>query len=289
MTDNLTRCEVGVVVVAYKSDETIERCLTPLASGSYPVEIVVLDNSPTDSLREIVEQIAARWPLNYIWTGENVGFGVASNRGLVAVDAPFTLFLNPDAWIDADSLAICVDRLQRDETVGLLGCRLVRLDGTLDHACKRNMPTVRSALGHLTGRGGGSYKTANLGEMDEGNVGAINGAFMLGRTDEIRSLGGFDEDFWMYGEDLDLCWRMTETGKSILYFPRATAVHIKSASAGVIRPWRIHRAFYKSMEIFCRKHPQMYRPFPLPVTLVGIRTLMLATYVIGRLRGGRGN
>ncbi len=279
---------VGVVIVAYRSEDTITRCLIPLLVGSIPLQVVLVDNSPTNALKAQVDELPRQWPLTYIFMGNNAGFGAASNLGLDRVTAPLTLFLNPDAWIDDQGLAACIDRINADPDVGLLGCRLVKLDGSLDHACKRNIPTAHSAVRHLLSRrGNSSYRATDLNEFCEGTVGAVNGAFMLGRTAELRAIGGFDESFWMYGEDLDLCIRVARRNKSILYFPAATAVHLKGASSGTVRAWPIHREFYRSMEIFCIKYPETHRPFPRWITVLGIRTAMVATYLINEVKARR--
>ncbi len=155
--------------------------------------------------------------------------------------------------------------------MGALGCKLVRPDGTLDHACKRSFPTPLSALTYMTklsklgisARSGG-YTAQHLGDDDEGVVDAINGAFMLVRAAAIDEVGLLDEGYWMYGEDLDWCFRFWSAGWKVLYWPRATVVHVKGGISGRHRTWRTNLAFHRAMWRFYHAH--IARNYPRAVT-----------------------
>jgi GT2 family glycosyltransferase len=216
-----------------------------------------VDNNSTDGSRDVLRHE----PVELIESRQNLGFGRAANIGLRLSTAEFVLLLNPDTVVPAGTLTSCIDALRARPNAGMLGCKLVRLDGSLDHACKRQIPTPASSLSYFLRRIGrrrttpaGRYTATELGADDEGTVGAINGAFMLVRRAAIEEVGTFDEDYWMYGEDLDWCLRFTQRGWQVVYWPGATAIHVKAGITGTRRSLRVNFAFHQSMWIFFRKH-----------------------------------
>jgi N-acetylglucosaminyl-diphospho-decaprenol L-rhamnosyltransferase len=270
---------VSVIVVTYRSEATIDACLGPLVGRALQI-IVVSNDESTSSLSRVSGKYGSAVEVHAM--ARNAGFGAACNVGLALAMSDTVLFLNPDAAITFDDLMACRGVLRESPEVGAMTCRLVTADGSLDHACKRNIPTPVSSLAYFLRRFGGSsdYTAPELGEFESGDVEAINGAFMLGPTEAFRSVGGFDESYWMYGEDLDLCVRLREAGWRIVYWPEVTATHLKGASSGSRRSWRVNRAFHRSMLIFFAKH---YPDSPLGLRLliaVGVRARMLAVYVL---------
>ncbi len=146
----------------------------------------------------------------------NIGFSAATNLGIKAGRSKYVLVLNPDTRIlpgALDRLLVLMDDAPR---VGMCGPRLEQEDGSFDHASARSFPTPLSALGHFTGIGrsleGGTLAEYRAPEHESGPVDAINGAFMLIRRAALDDVGLFDEGYWMYMEDLDLCWRFGEAG-----------------------------------------------------------------------------
>ena len=168
--------------------------------------------------------------------------------------------------VPAKGLARAVTALEACSDVGMLGCKLVKPDGVLDHACKRSFPTPASALAYFArlerfpwlnkrlGEQGGRYTTASLSDDDEALVDAVNGAFMLARRQALDAVGPLDERFWLYGEDLDWCYRYWEVGWPVLYWPGITVIHAKGGSSGAFRSWKTNRAFHGCMWLFYRKH-----------------------------------
>ena len=146
--------------------------------------------------------------------------------------------------------------------VGICGPRLELDDGSFDHAAKRSFPTPIGALAHFTGigrseRAGGrlaQYRATELAEDEAGPVDAVNGAFMLMRRAALDEVGLFDEGYWMYMEDLDLCYRFKQGGWVVWYEPSATVVHVKAGTSGEYRSWRLNRAFHYGMYRFYRVH-----------------------------------
>jgi N-acetylglucosaminyl-diphospho-decaprenol L-rhamnosyltransferase len=245
---------LSVVIVSYRCRDLLADCLASLDAERrlVPMRVVVVDNDSRDgtlaSLRRDFPWVEA------IDAGANLGFSRANNLVLAGVRTEFVLLLNPDTVVIPGALAASLDALASRPGIGMLGCKLVKADGSLDHACKRGFPTLLSALGHFSGVGRGGYTAGHLGEDEEGPVDAINGAFMLVRRSALEAVGLLDEDFWMYGEDLDWCWRFWHAGWPVLYWPGATVRHLKGGSSGPARTWRTNLEFHRSMAIFYRKH-----------------------------------
>ena len=220
----------------------------------------VVDNASHDGTPEMVteefpEVVLHALPLN-------AGFSVANNVVLRDVQSRYALLLNPDTELLAGTLDHMVCTMEGRPDVGMAGCRLVRPDGTLDHAAKRSFPTPTSALGHFlwVGRRGdapsrlAAYHVPELADDGVGEVDAVNGAFMLVRVEAMQQVGLLDEGYWLYMEDLDWCWLFRARGWKILYDGRVTAVHVKGGTAGRYRELRQNVAFHRGMARFYRRH-----------------------------------
>ena len=250
---------LSVVVVAFECRPLLEQCLASLEREreDRPFRAIVVDNASSDGTADAVRR---RFPwAELIALPENAGFARANNLALERVDSAFVLFLNPDTVVPRGTLASVVRALDERPEVGMLGCRLVQPDGTLDHACKRNFPTPLSALFHFAGfsrRGGrfGHYVAAEVDPGEESPVDAVNGAMMLVRRSAIKDVGPMDEDYWLYMEDLDWCYRFWQAGWQVRYWPGAEIVHVKGGSSAGARSWRANRAFHRGMWLFYGKH-----------------------------------
>ena len=265
---------LSIVVVAYRSREEIADCLASIPSTMHgrAVEVTVVDNSPGDGAGELIR---ARFPrVDYVPTPENLGFGRANNLGYRRGRGEYVLFLNPDTVLHPppsaeaaapDALAHCLHRLEQEPAIGLISPRLLQADGTLDLACRRSIPTLWDGFCRATGLAArfprtslfSGYNLTHLPEAGTYDVGAINGAFMLGarRVFEAVSASGavFDERFFMYGDDLDLCVRVTRAGYRIVYDGRVAITHLKGMS--VARDFdRMSRAIFDANRDVYLKH-----------------------------------
>jgi N-acetylglucosaminyl-diphospho-decaprenol L-rhamnosyltransferase len=249
---------IDVVIVAYRSRELLRRCLDSL--HAYPpgfLHVIVVDNDSRDGTIELVR---TGFPgVELIASGTNAGFAHATNAGIRIGEAPFVLALNPDTHVPTGVLEKLLQVFDQQPDVGICGCRLEREDGSFDHASRRSFPTVLSSLGHFTGLGRRRSAPARLAayrapDVDEGVVDAVNGAFMLMRRAALDEVGLFDEGYWMYMEDLDLCYRFREAGWSTWYEPSVVALHAKGGSSGPVRSPRLNYAFHYGMFRFYRKH-----------------------------------
>ena len=250
-----------IVIVAYRSRDLLEACLTSLRAHGPRAghQTFVVDNASGDGTADMVRQRFPEVDLAVLAT--NSGFSYANNVALRNTNAPFVLLLNPDTEVTPGALDHMIDTLRRRTDVGMAGCRLVRPDGTFDHAAKRSFPTPVSALGHFTGlgrrNGSGSrlsqYRATALGELDIGEVDAVNGAFMLVRREALEEVGLLDEGYWLYMEDLDWCYAFREAGWKVLYDGRVSVTHVKSGTAGRHRRLRQNVAFHRGMGRYYRK------------------------------------
>lgn len=266
---------VSVVIVSYNCKQPLVDCLRSLERQRDDVrlEVVLVDN---DSRDDTAFEVASCFPwVRLIVNRENAGFARAVNEGLRFTSGEYLLVLNPDTVVPADSIARAVDELERRPDVGMLGCKLVRPDGSFDHACKRGFPTIMSALYYFTGLARAfpssprfsQYTAAHLGIDETGPVDAVNGAFMLVRRAAAEDVGELDERYWLWAEDLDWCHRFWERGWKVLYWPEVEVLHIKSASVGDHRSLRLNYAFHRSIWLFYAKHHAPRRS-PLVTALV---------------------
>jgi colanic acid biosynthesis glycosyl transferase WcaI len=262
---------LACIVVSFECREAVVACLQSLEREreNIPLEAIVVDNASRDgTVPAIVERF--RW-VRVVENHENVGFAHAANEAMKLADAKYLLFLNPDTVVPPGSIAGAIAELERHSDVGMLGCKLVRPDGTFDHACKRGFPTISSSLYYFIGLAGwrprsprfGQYIAGQLGKDEVGFVDAINGAFMLVRRAAAEEVGPMDERYWLYAEDLDWCHRFWESGWKILYWPEVEVLHAKGGSAGEFRSWALNRAFHRSMWLFYEKHLAPAKPRPL--------------------------
>ena len=249
---------LDIAIVSHRSESLLRDCLQSLRENApgRPMNVHVVDNASGDGTAEMVEREFPDVRLTAL--EQNLGFSVANNIAIRAGSAPYVLILNPDTRITAGSLDRLLELMDAKPEVGMVGPRLELNDGSFDHAARRSFPTPVSALAHFTGVGrraeSGALAAYRAPEVESGPVDAVNGAFMLTRRAALNEVGLFDEGFWMYMEDLDLCYRLAQAGWVTWYEPDATVMHVKAGTAGELRSFRLNRAFHYGMFRFYRKH-----------------------------------
>jgi GT2 family glycosyltransferase len=255
---------LDVGIVAYRSRELLRACLRSLREhpASRPMRVLVVDNGSGDGTIEMVRALPG---VELVQAGGNIGFAAATNIAASRGEAPYFLALNPDARVPAGTLDALLELMDADETIGICGCRLEREDGTFDHAARRGFPTPLGALGHFTGVGRRPNAPAVLAQyraphVERGAVDAVNGAFMLIRRQLLDEIGLFDEGYWLYMEDLDLCYRAAQAGWVTWYEPSVSATHVKGGTSGRRRTPRVNYAFHHGMYRFYRRHYAPSRP-----------------------------
>jgi N-acetylglucosaminyl-diphospho-decaprenol L-rhamnosyltransferase len=264
MPDSSAR--VDAVVVSYNSRDTLRACVEPL-SRMAAVAVTVVDNdSPDDALATIADL-----PLNVIRTGRNGGFGFGCNRGAAAGTAPYVLLVNPDARIGDAALDTLCAVLDGDPQVAVAGPKTLADDGTLHHT-QRNYPRTRSSWAqalflHRV------FKRARWADEviwdpaayeRPGTPEWLAGSCLLIRRSAFEAIGGFDERFFLYCEDVDLCHRLRDAGYQVRYEPAAVAHHVGGASAprGTTLP-----IYARSRVLYARKY---YRRPLVAIERVGV-------------------
>ena len=259
-----------IIVSANGGREMLRACLDSLQANPPRLESVkvhLVDNGSTDGTVEMVERDFSWVEIDAL--DSNAGFSAANNRVISRTDGRLVLLLNPDTEVREGALDRCIAVIDQRPDIGVVGCRLVRPDGSFDHAAKRSFPTIAGAVGHFAGVGRklsygplAQYRATGLGELESGPVDAVNGAFMLVRRAAIKDVGLLDEGYWMYAEDLDWCYRFQQYGWTVWYEGSATTVHVKGGLSKVRqhRPLRANYAFHRAMGRFYRKHRSGQRP-----------------------------
>jgi GT2 family glycosyltransferase len=269
---------LDVVIVSYRCREHVRRCLASLERHAPAgTNVWVVDNDSRDGTAALVRDDFPSVTL--IESGENAGFARATNRGIAAGGAPYVLALNPDTEVFADTLPTLLRVLDEHPEIGIAGPRLEQPDGTFDHASRRSFPTLLGALGHFSGIGRrverGPLAQYRAPDVERGPVDAVNGAFMLIRRAALEQVGLFDEGYWMYMEDLDLCFRFKQAGWLTWYEPGARAMHVKGGSAGRRSP-RLVLAFHAGMWRFYRTHVGSRRSAPVNAAVGAALAVKLA-------------
>jgi N-acetylglucosaminyl-diphospho-decaprenol L-rhamnosyltransferase len=229
--------DLAVVIVNYNAGEFLDRCVSSVtaAGGDIAVDIVVVDNASRDGSATAAAR--AHPETRLIENRENRGFAAAANQGVSATDAPFVFLLNPDAEITGGTLAALVKLAREHARAGAVGCLVRNPDGTIQPSARR-VPRLFEALMHaflgplLPGnRWSRSYTMAEWDRSTEREVEWISGSAMLLRREAFDEVGAFDEGYFMYVEDVDLCTRLRSAGWKVLFSPEVEAVHAIGVSA----------------------------------------------------------
>ncbi|MBP1991130.1 glycosyltransferase family 2 protein [Paenibacillus eucommiae] len=283
--------DLSILIVNYNTQELTLACLHSIYNSNteYSYEIILIDNaSKDDSVTEFKKQFPAA---KIIANNENVGFAKANNQGMRAAEGRYVLLLNSDTVIKPDTLDIMLRFMDDHPNIGASGCKLVLPDGTLDKACKRGFPTPSASFYYAFGFSklfprNPRFNQYQLGYLDpdqEYPVDCLVGAFMLVRREAIDQVGMLDEEFFMYGEDIDWCYRIKQNGWGIYYYPRTSIVHHKGASSRR-KPYKIIYEFHRAMYLFHQKH---YRnKYPMLVNglvYAGIGVKFLISLVMNKL------
>lgn len=259
--NNTYLLDASIIIVNFNTRQLTLDCLQSVyaSSTSYSYEVIVVDNASYDGS---VEAIRKAYPqIRLIANNDNTGFAVANNQGMKIAKGRYILLLNSDTVVQLDTLQTMIGFMDRHPEMGASGCKVILPDGSLDKACKRGFPTPSASFYYAFGISRlfpdrpkfNQYQLEHLSPDDEYPVDCLVGAFMLVRRETIDQVGGLDETFFMYGEDIDWCYRIKEAGWGIFYYPRTYIVHYKGGSARR-KPLKITYEFHRAMWVFHRKH-----------------------------------
>lgn len=253
-------CKISIVIVNYNVKYFLEQCLLSIVKSNlpFPIEIFVVDNASSDNS---VEYLRAKFPdVKYIENKKNYGFSTANNMAIMQAKGDYILLLNPDTVVGENVLANVTDYLDKNPTIGACGVKMINGKGEFLVESKRGFPTPWASFCKIFGLSRlfphtTLFDSYNLGFLDKDKphpIMILSGAFMFMRREAVEKAGLLDETFFMYGEDIDLSYRITQSGFINYYLPE-TIIHYKGESTDK-SDVRYVRVFYKAMEIFYNKH-----------------------------------
>ena len=265
---------VAAVVVNYEAGPLLAGCVATLRAEQV-AEVVVVDNGSVDGS---VDEIRRRWPeVALVNPGANLGYGAAANRGAAASRAPYVLICNADLSITPGATARLAAALDGDPSVGIVG-PLIRTPEGDRYPSARQFPSLVDAAGHAllgmfrpSNRFTRAYQRSDLAADGNGStpVDWVSGACLLARRTAFEQVGGFDEAYFMYAEDVDLCWRVGRAGWGVRYVPTAEVTHQQGVSTAH-RPYRMILEHHRSLLRFAGRSTTGWRRLLLPVVAVGI-------------------
>ena len=250
--------DLSVVIVNYQTFELTKNTINSILEYEYPFsyEIFVVDNaSSDDSLARLKDYFKDN--VRFIASEENNGFAAGNNQALRKATGRYQLLLNSDTIVWENTLENIYDYMEKHEDVGACGCRVLLEDGELDKACKRSFPNVKNSfirLFHVPVKSkDDNYNLTDLPDDEVYEIDCLTGAFMFIRKDALDQVGLLDETFFMYGEDIDLCYRIKQGGWKIIYYGKSKITHLKGASSKKQKSKLIYE-FYRAMYIYYKKH-----------------------------------
>ena len=254
---------VSLLIVSYNVRQYIAHAIDAIIKSDLDdFEIIIIDNNSFDNTASYLkERYSHLRQIKVVQNEENIGFGKAINQAASLAKGQYYLILNPDTIIQEETISTLKEYLDSNPEVGMVGPKVLNADGTLQLACKRSFPTLGVALPKLLGfsrifpksKWAGKYNLTYLDEDEISSVDAISGSCMFIRSFLFHELKGFDERFFMFGEDLDLCSRIWKNNYEIHYVPTTQIVHYQGESVKSA-PFDSINAFYNAMILFVDKH-----------------------------------
>ncbi len=281
---------VSAVIVSYNSAAYLPDCLRSLRSEGVS-SVVVVDNASSDGSVAVVQ--ADDPAATVLETGANLGFGTAANQGVAATAGEYVLILNPDTVVEPGTVKALADALDRDPDLAVVGPRIENLDGTL-YPSVRRFPNLTVAFGHaflgLVWPANPFTRRYRMLDWDHDRAAAdvdwVGGACFLARRTAFEMVGGFDEAYFMYVEDVDLCWRLGQAGWRVGYEPGGRVVHALGGSSRSV-PYRMIAEHHRSLLRFVSKSSEGTRRALLPVVAAGLTVRTLAAWAHHALEGPR--
>jgi len=273
--------DLSIIIVNYNVKEFLQNLLHSIEKASSKIlkEIIIIDNASDDGSVEVIKD---KFPtIKLIVNKTNVGFGSANNQGLTIAKGKYILFINPDCIVSEDTFDNMISFFESHPECGLAGCKILNSDGTLQLACRRSFPGPWTSFTKVTGLSNlfpasrifARYNLTYLDENKTYEVDAVSGSFMMIRKEVYDKVGGFDEQFFMYGEDLDLCYRIQKAGFKVFYVHTTQVIHYKGESTKRSNLDET-KLFYHAMHLFVKKHLSSFPLVELILrTAIGFREL----------------
>lgn len=219
--------DISIVIVTYNSKKTIRSCIDSVLKYTPGCEIIVVDNASKDNTAQLVKRYKQKVML--VKSNTNLGFSKGNNLGVRYAACEYLVFLNPDTEVEEEAFTKIKDVLEKNKGFGLVGPRLIYPDGSSQYTV-RNLPTISAAFKQYILKGKDAYDFYDPQCIDLCEVESVVGACMIIKKDTFLKIGGFDEKYFLYYEDLDLCRKIRANGLKIGYLPLVNVKHILGAS-----------------------------------------------------------
>lgn len=258
---NINDAQVSIVIVTFFSKDTIGECLASIwynCTSDY--QIIIFDNASQDETVEFLRSFLPK--IHLVSSKNNMGFAYGVNRGIeLAQDSKYILLLNPDAAVTPAAIETLAKFMEENPSVGVCGGKVLYENGQFQPACRRGLPTPWVAFCKIFGLSAlfpksrlfARYNLTFLPVDATTEVDAVSGSFMMLRKQALDEVGNMDTAFFLYAEDIDLCYRMQKKGWKVFYVPTASIIHKKGHSAKKA-PVRARYEFYNTMWLFHKKH-----------------------------------
>lgn len=264
--------KLSISIVNYNSGDYLTRCLESIEKvrGEADLKVYILDNASTDDSFEKAKKKFK--DTLFIKSDENLGFSKGQNIILRKIETEYILILNPDCEILEGTIKYMLKFMEENEDIGATSCLVEKEDGSIDWASHRGFPTPMASFKYYFLKDDSLYHLRDKNMTKTHEVDAIVGAFFLTRKSVLEKVGLFDEKFFMYGEDIDLCFRIKEKGFKVMYVPEVKILHHKGVSSGLKKHTqhvttatsqsrlKAFNAFYEAMKIFYKKHYEKKYP-----------------------------
>ena len=267
--------ELSVIIVNYNTKELLDNCLASIFKAAKPrggLQVIVVDNGSKDGS---VEMVKSKYPqVTLHQNSENLGFSRGNNQGVSASDSRFVLFLNSDTLVKHYSLVKPLKYISNHPRVGAITVKLFLKDGSIDYDNHRGFPDPWTSFSKFTGLSklfpnSTFFNNYYLGFKKLNSIHSIPvtaGSYMMMPTKLFKDLGGWDESYFFYGEDIDLCFRIGQAGYKIIYYPKVSILHLRGASSGLRKEsakiassskenrLKVAKASTDAWKIFYKKH-----------------------------------
>jgi N-acetylglucosaminyl-diphospho-decaprenol L-rhamnosyltransferase len=269
------------VIVNYNASGHLVECVRSLHADGV-TDIVVADNASSDDVEAALATLHPRPAV--VHTGANLGFGAGANRGVLATSTALVAIMNPDVVVEPGATKALIEEFERDASLAVLGPRVENRDGTL-YPSARTFPGLVDAAGHALfsfvapgNRFTRRYRMLDWDHAAARDVDWVSGTFLVMRRSVFDELGGFDEGYFMYVEDVDLCWRAGRHGGRVAYEPRARVVHAIGVSSEQA-PYRMILAHHRSLWRFSRRTTVGGRRVLLPLVGLSLAGRVLLAWI----------
>lgn len=291
--------KVSILIISYKDGAFVDECIDSILMQSYENKEIIIKNQESDTSQETYERISKKYPEIKVINGENNGLSKGSNECVRASSGDYLLFMGGDArFQDENTLNGLVDYMESDDKVGASTAKLVLADGSLDMDAHRAFPSPWISFTRLFGLQKlfpnssffNGYFLPNRDMSKPHEIDLCISHFMIIRRNVYEEIKGFDEDFFLYGEDVDFCYRVKEAGYKIMYLPQFAVTHLKGGSVGVRKTTRhlakrpkehrvkMQQLTTNAMILFVRKH--YFGKYPTPFVYM----MILAAWGLGKFR-----